>query len=137
MNEIPPDSEYRSIYDPYWEAYYGTAGGHRGANCTHQHIPFQPGVNVNNQLKFSDEENEAVRVNKDRQRQIERNIVKYKKNSMVSHHLGSEKAEYWDGMVNKWETEMEDHLSTYGDYLSRNYTRETVYTPLETILNDL
>lgn len=137
MSEIPPNSEYRSIYDPYWEAHFGTAGGHRGANCTHQHIPFVPGVNTNNQLKYDEEENKEIRENKDRQRQIERNIVKYKKNSMVSHHLNSPKAEHWDGMTAKWETEMEQHLSNNGEYLSRNHTRETVYTPLETLLNDL
>lgn len=137
MSEIPADSEYRSIYDPYWEARYGTAGGHRGANCTHQHIPHIPGVNFNNQPKFDDDENAEIRKNKDRQRQIERNIVKYKKNSMISNHLGSDKADYWNGMVSKWETEMEDHLSTNGDYLSRNHVRESVYTPLETLLNDL
>lgn len=29
-NEIPANSEYKSIYDEYWGAEYGTAGGHRG-----------------------------------------------------------------------------------------------------------
>lgn len=28
--ELPPNWPYRSIYDPYWGAEYGTAGGHRG-----------------------------------------------------------------------------------------------------------
>lgn len=135
MSEIPEGSKYRSIYDPYWQALYGTAGGHRGANCTHQHIPFQPGVNVNNQPKFDREENAKVAKNKDRQRQIERNIVKYKKNAMVSKHLKTGKDEHWNNMVKKWEGEMEEHLSTNGEYLSRNHVRETVYTPLETLLN--
>lgn len=135
MSEIPEGSKYRSIYDPYWQAEYGTAGGHRGANCTHQHIPFQPGVNINNQPKFDREENAKVAKNKDRQRQIERNIVKYKKNAMVSKHLKTGKDEHWNGMVKKWEGEMEEHLSTNGEYLSRNHVRETVYTPLETLLN--
>lgn len=30
MDQIPAGSKYRSIYDPYWQAEYGTAGGHRG-----------------------------------------------------------------------------------------------------------
>jgi len=135
-SELPPNSKYKSIYDPFWEADYQTPGGHRGVNCTHQHIPFIPGVNVNNQPKIDEVENEEVRENKDRQRQIERNIVKYKKKAMVSEHLGSEKTGYFNGMVTKWETEMENHLSTKGEYLSRNYVRETVYTPLENLLND-
>ncbi|MEK4149990.1 phage minor capsid protein [Robertmurraya sp. FSL W8-0741] len=29
-SEIPQESEYKSIYDPYWQAEYGTPGGHRG-----------------------------------------------------------------------------------------------------------
>lgn len=136
VSAMPAGSEYKSIYDPYWGAEYETAGGHRGVNCTHQHIPFIPGVNVNNQPKFDEEENKEIRSNKDRQRQIERNIVKYKKKAMISEHLNTDKTEHWNGMVKKWETEIEDHLSTKGDYLSRNLVRETVYTPLENLLND-
>ena len=30
MSQLPPDSKYRSIYDPYWEADYLAPGGHRG-----------------------------------------------------------------------------------------------------------
>lgn len=30
MEELPDDSSYRSIYDPYWHADYGAPGGHRG-----------------------------------------------------------------------------------------------------------
>lgn len=26
---VPSSSKYKSIYDPYWQAEYGTAGGHR------------------------------------------------------------------------------------------------------------
>ncbi len=40
-----------TFYDPYWQAEYGTAGGHRGVECQHLHIPFIPGVNTNNQPK--------------------------------------------------------------------------------------
>lgn len=29
-DDLPHDWPYRSIYDPYWGAEYGTAGGHRG-----------------------------------------------------------------------------------------------------------
>jgi len=134
MSEIPEDSEVRSIYDPYWNNQYGDPGGHRGVNCTHQHLPFIVGVNENNQPKFTDEENGRVAKNQDKQRQIERNIVKFKKNSMVSHKLGSEKAGYFDEMTAKWENKMVDHLKQNGDYLSRNMPRERVYTPLETLL---
>lgn len=133
--EIPEDSEVRSIYDPYWSAAYGEKGGHRGINCNHAHIPHIVGVNINNQPKFDKELNRKVAKDQDRQRAIERNIVKYKKNAMVSKALGTEKAGYWQNMVERWEGKMTEHLEENGEYLGRNLPRETVYTPLETLLD--
>ncbi|WP_446923972.1 phage minor capsid protein, partial [Klebsiella pneumoniae] len=78
---------YKSIYDPYWGAEYGTAGGHRGINCNHLHIPFIPGINTNNQPKIDAKENEKVAELTKRQRQLERQVVKFKKNQMVSEAL--------------------------------------------------
>src|SRR5690625_7891542 len=74
--EVPQDGEYRSIYDPHWGAEYETAGGHRGVNCRHLHIPFIPGVNTNNQPEFDAEMNAEVAKNRDTQRRIEREIVR-------------------------------------------------------------
>lgn len=132
--EIPEDSNIRSIYDPYWGAQYGEKGGHRGINCNHAHIPFIEGVNVNNQPKFDKDLNRRVAKQQDRQRAIERNIVKYKKRSMVANELGSENASKWSEMVNKWENKMTEHLEENGEYLGRNLPRERVYTPLETLM---
>ncbi|WP_313430032.1 phage minor capsid protein [Siminovitchia terrae] len=135
-SEIPTDSEYKSIYDPSWGAEYGTAGGHRGVNCRHLHIPFIPGVNTNNQPQYDSELNQEVAKARDTQRRIEREIVKYKKNLMVSEALGSDKADHWRMMVRRRQAAMREHLSKNGKYLSRNYKREKVYTPLETLLKD-
>ncbi|WP_096435927.1 phage minor capsid protein [Alteribacter populi] len=135
VSEIPPDSEYRSIYDPHWQAEYGTAGGHRGIQCRHLHIPFVPGANTNNQPKFDEELNERIAKNRDTQRRIEREIVKYKKNLMVAEGLGSDKADYWGMMVRRRQKAMREHLSGNGEYLRRNYRREKVYTPLSTLLD--
>jgi len=134
--EIPEDSEYKSIYDPWWGAEYGTAGGHMGVNCKHNHIPFIPGVNTNNQPQFDSELNQEVAQARDKQRRIEREIVKYKKNLMVAEELGSENASYWRSMVSRRQKAMRNHLKANGEYLSRNYKRERVYTPLETLLKD-
>lgn len=134
--DIPSDSEYLSIYDPYWQAEFETASGHRGINCRHLHIPFIPGVNTNNQPKFDQELNERVANARARQKQIEREIVKYKKNLMVAKEMGSETSSYWRRMVSKRQKAMREHLKENGDYLSRNYKREKVYTPLETLLQD-
>ncbi|MGX9931964.1 phage minor capsid protein [Virgibacillus salarius] len=135
-SEIPDNSKYKSIYDPYWGAEYGTAGGHRGVNCRHLHIPFVPGVNTNNQPNYDAELNEKVAKARDTQRRIEREIVKYKKNLMVAEELGSDKAGHWKQMVRRRQKAMRDHLAENGKYLSRNYRREAVYTPLETLLKD-
>lgn len=132
---VPDDSEYRSIYDPYWQADYGAPGGHRGVNCRHLHIPFIPGVNTNNQPEFSDELNERVAKARNTQRRIEREIVKYKKNLMVAEELGSENTDYWRMMVRRRQKAMRDHLDQHGGYLSRNYKREKVYTPLSVMLS--
>lgn len=134
--EIPADSEYKSIYDPYWQAEYETASGHRGIECKHLHIVFVPGVNTNNQPKFDAELNAEVAKNRDTQRRIEREIVKYKKNLMVAKELGSENEGYWRSMVSKRQKAMRNHLKENGEYLSRNYKREAVYTPLSTLLED-
>ncbi|WP_405103071.1 phage minor capsid protein [Oceanobacillus sp. FSL H7-0719] len=136
MEELPPDSEYRSIYDPYWKAAYQTPGGHRGVECKHLHIPFIPGVNTNNQPQFDQELNAKVAKARDKQRQIERSIVKYKKNLMVSNELGSDKAAYWQSMVTRRQKAIRIHLKNNGEYLSRNYRREKVYTPIDTLLKD-
>lgn len=132
--EIPVDSEHKSIYDPSWGADYGTAAGHRGVNCRHAHVPFIPGVNTNNQPKYNQELNERVVNARDTQRRIEREIVKYKKNLMVAEELGSDKASHWKMMVRRRQAAMRNHLDKNGKYLSRNYKREKVYTPLDTLL---
>lgn len=134
--EIPEDAEYKSIYDTSWMADYLEPGGHRGINCAHMHIPFIPGVNTNNQPKFDDELNDEVRKNRDTQRRIEREIVKYKKNLMVADSLGSDQAKHWQQMVRKRQSAMRNHLDTNGDYLRRNYKREKVYVPLDVLLKD-
>lgn len=136
LEELPEGWEYKSIYDPYWKAEYETASGHRGINCRHLHIPFIPGVNTNNQPHFDQELNARVAKNRDTQRRIEREIVKYKKNLMVAERLDSESASYWQHMVSRRQKAMREHLKENGEYLSRNYKRERVYVPLYTLLKD-
>lgn len=134
--EIPEDSEYRSIYDPWWGAEYGTPQGNRGINCRHMHIPFVPGVNTNNQPQFDSELNESVAKARDTQRRIEREIVKHKKTLLVAQEMGSVKVDYYKMMVARRQKAMRKHLAENGEYLRRNYKREKVYTPLETLLKD-
>lgn len=135
-SELPPDSEYKSIYDSIWQADYGEVGGHRGANCRHLHIPFVPGVNTNNQPKIDPKLNEEVANARDTQRRIEREIVKYKKNLMVAEAMKSDNVAHWKMMVGRRQAAMRSHLDSNGEYLRRNYKRERVYTPLNTLLGE-
>lgn len=136
MSELPSDWKYRSIYDPYWNAEYGTPGGHRGVNCQHLHIPFVPGVNTNNQPKYDAKENEKVALLTSRQRQLERQVVKYKKNRMVSEALGQdENAKDWSRKIRATQSRLRTLVDS-NEYLGRNYAREKVYTPVNTLLKD-
>lgn len=136
MSELPSNWKYRSIYDPYWNAEYGTPGGHRGVNCQHLHIPFVPGVNTNNQPKYDAKENEKVALLTSRQRQLERQVVKYKKNRMVSEVLGQdENAKDWSRKIRATQSRLRTLVDS-NEYLSRNYARERVYTPINTLLKD-
>lgn len=133
---VPSDSEYRSIYDPYWKADYGTASGHRGVNCAHLHIPYIPSVNENNQPKFDEKENAKVAELIKRQRALERQIVKLKKNQAVAEALGqTDSAKAWGQKVRAAQSAMRDLVNS-NEYLSRNYAREKVYTPINTLLKD-
>ena len=133
---IPPDSEYKSIYDPYWKAEYGTAGGTRGVNCRHMHLPFIPGVNTNNQPKFDQEENAKVAKLMDKQRYLERQIAKFKKNGLVSDFLGNQdNKKAWDKKTRLAQSKMRELVDS-NKYLSRNYAREKVYTPVNTLMKD-
>ena len=133
---VPSDSEYRSIYDPYWKADYGTASGHRGVNCAHLHIPYIPGVNENNQPKFDEKENAKVAELIKGQRALERQIVKLKKNQAVAEALcQSDSAKAWGQKVRAAQSAMRDLVKS-NEYLSRNYAREKVYTPINTLLKD-
>lgn len=137
MGELPPNWPYRSIYDPYWKARYEEPSGHRGINCNHLHIVYIPGVNTNNQPHYDEELNERVAKATDTQRRIEREITKYKKNAIVAEALGSENTSYWRSMVSRRQKAMREHIAENSDYLSRNYKREKVYTPLSTLLKDM
>ena len=117
---VPADSEYRSIYDPYWQADYGEPGGHQGVNCQHQHIPFIPGVNTNNQPHYDEKENAEVANLRTKQRQLECTIVKYKKNAMVTEKLGNtDGAKKWNQLVANNQKAMRKLVAS-NDYLSRS-----------------
>lgn len=136
MDQIPADSKYRSIYDPYWQAEYGTSGGHRGVNCGHAHFIFIDGVNTNTSEPIDPELNAKVRQLTDKQRRLERQVVKFKKNQMVSEALGNQEgADAWGKKIRANQKALRGLVAS-NEYLARNYKREKVYTPLNTLLKD-
>jgi hypothetical protein len=133
---VPPNSKYKSIYDPYWRADYGEPGGHRGVNCHHLDIPFIPGVNTNNQPKIDVKENEKVAQLTKKQRELERRIVKLKKNKYVADAMGNtDGAKEIQRRITATQKAIRELVDS-NEYLARNYAREKVYTPLDTLLQD-
>ena len=102
----------------------------------HIHTAFIDGVNTNNHETFDDKLNEEVAKHRSTQRRIEREIVKYKKSLMVAEEMNSDTASYYEMLVRRRQKAMRKHLSNNGEYLTRQYERERVYVPLETLMKD-
>nr|DAY95585.1 MAG TPA: minor capsid protein [Caudoviricetes sp.] len=134
--QLPIGSRYRSIYDPYWHADYKMPGGHRGVNCGHSHFVFFEGVNTNTSELIDQALNAKVRELTDKQRRYERQIVKFKKNLMVSQQFNNQEGvEKWSQKVRANQKALRELVAS-SEYLSRDYKREKVYTPLDTLLKD-
>lgn len=134
--QLPVGSRYRSVYDPYWHAEYKTPGGHRGINCNHNHFVFIEGVNTNTSKPIDPALNAKVRELTEKQRRYERQIVKFKKNLMVSQQFGNQEGvEKWGQKVRANQKALRGLVAS-NEYLSRDYQREKVYTPLDTLLKD-
>ncbi|MHC5227568.1 phage minor capsid protein [Enterococcus sp. LJL99] len=123
------DSEYPSIY----EFGYGLAGGTLGINCRHSIYPFIPGVNIDREPNVKPEE--AIRKSRirEKQREIERRIRKTKKNIIVSNELKSPNLEKYQALLRKQQSDMRELLKD-ADWLRRNYGREKVITPKDTLM---
>lgn len=127
MEEIPEGSEYRSIYDPYWEAYYKEASGHHGINCRHPHFPFIPGVNTNNQPQYDEELNEQVAKDQQKQRSLERQIRNYKKHLKIAQEFGNqEDINRYKKLISGRQKALRELLDGH-EYLSRDYARERTF----------
>lgn len=123
------DSEYESIY----EYGYGTAGGTLGINCRHAIYPFIPGVNIDREPHVDPKESIERSKVRDAQRELERRIRKTKKNIIISKELGSPSLHTYQVLLKKQQADMRNLLEGK-DWLRRNYGREKVITPKETIM---
>lgn len=72
----------------------------------------------------------------DKQRRYERQVVKFKKNRMVSEAMGNQEGvDAWNKKIRANQKKLRELVAS-NDYLARNYKREKVYTPLNTLLKD-
>ncbi|WP_010054061.1 phage minor capsid protein [Carnobacterium maltaromaticum] len=120
------DSEYPSIY----EFGYGKPGGTLGINCRHSIFPFIPGVSTNNQPQINPKQAIERSIVRTKQRDIERKIVKTKKNIAILEALNSDNLPKYKELLKKQQGQMRELLGD-ADWLSRNYKREKMYTPTE------
>lgn len=122
--DIPEDSEFKSIWDDSWEAQYKEPGGHHGINCRHPHFPFVPGVNTNNQPEYSDELNEQVASNQQKQRSLERQIRQYKKHLKVAQEFGNEEdIQRYSKLIRGRQAAVRELVES-NKHLTRDYLRE-------------
>lgn len=136
--DIRPVSQADSGYPSIYEFGYGRAGGTLGVNCRHRIIAFVPGINTNNQPQYDSEEIEKRYKMRQAQRTIERRIRKTKKNIVITEALGSDKLDHYTKLLKAQQLQMRELLKKAdASQLSRNYKREKVVTPKETILKEV
>jgi hypothetical protein len=79
-----PAGDYPSIYD----FGYGEPGGIRGINCRHMFFPFIDGINENNQPQYDQETMKKNREISQKQRYMERQIRKAKREYNIAEEIG-------------------------------------------------
>lgn len=113
---------YTSIYD-YG---YGTPGGIRGISCRHLLIPFIPGINTNNQTKYSDAEMRRNREDRQHHRYLENQIRKAKKKLSVAEVVGDEESIIkYKSLLRNRQSRMRKFIQDTGR--TRQYSREKVH----------
>lgn len=123
--DIRPVSQADSGYPSIYEFGYGRAGGTLG-------------INTNNQPQYDNEKIEKRYKMRQAQRAIERRIRKTKKNIVITEALGSDKLDHYTKLLKAQQLQMRELLKKAdASELSRNYKREKVVTPKETILKEV
>jgi len=117
------DPDFESIYD-YG---YGTPAGLRGISCRHQFIPFIPGVNENNQPKFSESEMSKNRAERQKQRYHERRIRQAKRELKLAEIIGDEETiQAKKKLVRNRQARMREFILETDR--TRDYAREQIYS---------
>lgn len=115
------NSNYPSIY----EFGYGEPDGLRGINCKHMFYPFVEGLNVNNQIQYTEEEMTRNRELEQKQRYLERQVRKAKRALMIAEEIGDEETiRQYKTLVRNRQTALREFVNEHN--LVRRYDKERV-----------
>lgn len=113
-------------YPSIWDYGYGEPWGVRGISCRHLLIPFIPGVNTNNQRRYSDKEMADNREERQKQRYLERQIRKAKQHLKVAEAIGDDDSILkYKQLVRNRQQSMRNFIGETGR--TRQYSREKVH----------
>ncbi len=113
--------KYPSIY----EFGYGTPGGLRGVNCRHMFYPYVEGLNVNNQIQYSEADMKRNRELSQKQRYYERQIRKAKRSLMLAEEIGDEETiQRYKRLVRARQAKVREFVEEHN--LIRRYDKERV-----------
>lgn len=115
------NTNYPSIY----EFGYGQPDGLRGINCRHMFYPFVDGLNVNNQIQYTEKEMTRNRELSQKQRYYERQVRKAKRSLMLAEEIGDEETiQRYKELVRKRQAALREFVKE--NNLVRRYDKERV-----------
>ncbi|MEN0666918.1 phage minor capsid protein [Caldifermentibacillus hisashii] len=113
--------KYPSIY----EFGYGEPAGLRGINCRHMFYPFVEGLNVNNQIQYSEADMKRNRELSQKQRYYERQIRKAKRSLMLAEEIGDEDTiQRYKRLVRSRQATLREFVAEHN--LIRRYDKERI-----------
>lgn len=114
-------------YYPWKSSSYGEPDGILGINCGHHKWPFIPGVNIHRYFQTEDfEENDRLYKETQRQRALERDVRKQKRECMLFDEIGDEEA-FKEAAVKlkQKEAKLKSYVDSK-DHLHRRKNREQI-----------
>lgn len=114
-------------YPPFSSTSYGEKAGLFGINCGHYPIPYVEGMNTNNMPKYGKEENDKEYKEKQKQRYLEREVRKAKKELKLMEAIGDKES------IERAKQEVRDRQSAIRIFVAetdrkRDYGREAIYS---------
>ncbi|MCI2170676.1 phage minor capsid protein [Schleiferilactobacillus perolens] len=107
---------------------YGKPGGTFGINCHHIKWAYIPGVNENTQPQYDPQEAIAKGNIQQQQRALERRVRQYKNELALAQKMGDQKGiDHYSQLIRDNQSALRQLIKQH-DFLSRDYSREQVYS---------